>query len=72
MAMAQNYDVSATDDFFGANNNAQNNTLRNPTNTATNQNIRQSFNLKRGAKIGSRLDFNYFDSKLIDRAIGLL
>ena len=28
--------------------------------------------MKRGGKIGSRMDYNHFDSKLIERAITLL
>lgn len=38
----------------------------------TPNNIRHSFNIKRGAKTGSKVDYNYFDNKLIDRAITLL
>ena len=68
-AMIHN-DIPTSEDFFGG--DSSRSSLQQPAASNQQQNIRQSFNLKRGGKIGSRLDFNYFDSKLIERAIALL
>ena len=74
-AMAAQMEVPTSDDFFGGMNASSTGTATpvalKQTPSTTNV-IRQSFNLKRGGKMGAKIDFNYFDSKLIERAIGLL
>ncbi len=75
-----NSDIPTGDDFLGVGvkNEEPSNALSGKSSSVfqvsnnSTTSIRHSFNLKRGAKSGSRLDYNYFDSKLIDRAMNLL
>lgn len=71
-----NTDIPTGDDFLGVGGvpgvNIQSAKHSNVSGANSASNIRQSFNIKRGAKSGSKIDYNYFDSKLIDRAITLL
>ena len=73
--MLANSDLPSADDFLGSgqtNIKTEQNKYSNVSNSSNSTNIRQSFNLKRGGKSGQKIDYNYFDSKLIDRGITLL
>eukprot|EP00347_Sterkiella_histriomuscorum_P009559 403340741 len=70
-----NFDIPTGDDFLGVSGQSaaiQSGKTSNVSGSSNCNTIRHSFNLKRGAKSGSKLDYNQFDNKLIDRAIILL
>ncbi len=75
--MAANFEIPSSDDFFGGSNHVgySQSTEKSDSynhNSNDNQSIRLSFNIKRGGKLSSKNDYQYFDTKLIERAISLL